>query len=117
MLFLNGFVEGYINYLSLLKNAKFVITNSSGIQDECAYLGVPCLICLDVTHRFDALNTKNNILVGASSSKIFDSYQHLFSHNGKNKLDLEWDGLAAKRIQRNWFKNTDRRNCNYSGRE
>lgn len=96
--------QGYINYLSLLKNANFVITDSSGIQDECAYLGVPCLVCLDVTHRFDALNTKNNILVGASSSKIFDSYQYLFSNNGNNKLALEWDGLAAKRITEKLFQ-------------
>lgn len=90
--------QGYINYLSLLKNAKFVITDSSGLQDECAYLGIPCLICLEVTHRTDSRDSGSNILVGTLPIKIREGYQRLFSKNGKKKMQLPWDGSAARKI-------------------
>lgn len=90
--------QGYIDYLSLLKHSKFVITDSSGLQDEAAYLGVPCLVCLEVTHRYDALRAGRNILVGAMSSKIQDGYQNMLNMNSGDVAVVNWDGQAAKRI-------------------
>lgn len=96
--------HGYVNYLSLLKNAKFVITDSSGLQDECAYLDIPCLTCLEVTHRSDALSAGKGILVGTLPSQIKEGYESIFSKNRENKLSLDWDGLAAKRIAEHLIK-------------
>lgn len=41
----------YDSYLRLLRNAPFVVTDSSGLQDDCATLGVPCLVVRDATSR------------------------------------------------------------------
>ena len=90
--------QGYMNYLSLLRNSQFVITDSSGLQDECAYLGIPCLTCLEVTHRYDALSTGKNILVGVVPRRIHDGYQRTLNITKQNESKANWDGMASKRI-------------------
>jgi len=34
---------GYLDFLNLMKNSKFVLTDSGGIQEETTVLGIPCL--------------------------------------------------------------------------
>jgi UDP-N-acetylglucosamine 2-epimerase len=41
----------YDRYLELLRRAPFVVTDSSGLQDDCATLGVPCLVVREATSR------------------------------------------------------------------
>ncbi len=40
---------GYLDFLKLEMHARFVVTNSGGIEPETTALGVPCLTLLDTT--------------------------------------------------------------------
>jgi UDP-N-acetylglucosamine 2-epimerase (non-hydrolysing) len=46
----------YFNFQKLVTGAKFVITDSGGLQEECASLGKPCLVHRRATERGDGLN-------------------------------------------------------------
>lgn len=47
--------QRYFNFIALLKASKFLVTDSGGSQEECAYLGHPCLIHRANTERRDGL--------------------------------------------------------------
>ena len=42
---------GYTDFMSLVSNARLVITDSGGIQEETTYLGIPCLTMRENTER------------------------------------------------------------------
>lgn len=43
--------QRYAAFIQLVVNSEFVMTDSGGLQEECGYLGHPCLIHRDVTER------------------------------------------------------------------
>jgi len=45
----------YAKFINLLVGADFVITDGGSIQEECYYLGIPCLIMRNKTERLDGL--------------------------------------------------------------
>jgi UDP-N-acetylglucosamine 2-epimerase (non-hydrolysing) len=63
----------YHEYLGLLRNAKFIISDSSGIRDEATYLGIPCITIRESTHRNDTTGSHNNLLVGADTMSIMNA--------------------------------------------
>jgi UDP-N-acetylglucosamine 2-epimerase (non-hydrolysing) len=42
---------GYVDFMSLVFNAQFVLTDSGGVQEETTYLRIPCLTLRDDTER------------------------------------------------------------------
>ncbi|MGC9220227.1 MAG: UDP-N-acetylglucosamine 2-epimerase [Solirubrobacteraceae bacterium] len=46
----------YYEFIRLLKAAQFLVTDSGGSQEECAVLGVPCLVHRAATERLDGLD-------------------------------------------------------------
>jgi UDP-N-acetylglucosamine 2-epimerase (non-hydrolysing) len=81
-----------------MKNAKFVITDSGGIQEETTALGVPCLTIRNNTERPVTIEVGTNILVKNTS----DLSEHIEKINcGKfksGKTPRYWDGKASERI-------------------
>ena len=61
---------GYLDSLKLQKNAKFVMTDSGGLQEETTALGVPCLTLRENTERPETINTGTNTLVGVCPERI-----------------------------------------------
>lgn len=89
----------YHDYIGVLKNSKFVITDSSGIQDETTYLGIPCITCRETTHRVDTLNHGNNVLVSDDPKNILLEAKKALAGNGlKISYPSEWDLDAGKSI-------------------
>lgn len=89
----------YHEYLGVLKNARFVITDSSGIQDETTYLGIPCITCREATHRTDSLVYGNNYLVSDDQEKIIHETNRIINQSIPNvSYPLEWDLDAGKLI-------------------
>lgn len=59
----------HADFLGEVRHAAFVITDSGGLQEECAYLGVPCLVHRRTTERSDGLG-KNVVLSQWSQDAI-----------------------------------------------
>lgn len=90
---------GYLDFMSLVKRAKVVVSDSGGIQAESTVLGVPC-ITLRNTTEFPVTCTKGtNVLVGNDPERI--RAEMLAALNGKGKehnVPEYWDGKASERI-------------------
>lgn len=93
----------YTEFITLLKVASFVITDSGGIQEEATYLGKPVLLCRNTTERPEGLTTQNIILAGTDKESIVYFGTKLITDKDyyiKHALPSEvfGDGYASQRI-------------------
>jgi len=89
----------YLDFLNLMANAKFVLTDSGGIQEETTILNIPCLTLRENTERPVTLKEGTNTIVGSNPEKIISKSMDIL--NGKKKkgrIPKLWDGKAAERI-------------------
>src|SRR5215813_2459539 len=74
---------GYLDFLHLMSNAKVMLTDSGGIQEETTILGVPCITLRENTERPVTLSHGTNVLVGADPTKIIREFSRVL-RDGKN---------------------------------
>jgi UDP-N-acetylglucosamine 2-epimerase (non-hydrolysing) len=90
---------GYLDFLKLMANARLVLTDSGGIQEETTILGVPCLTLRENTERPSTITNGTNVLVGSDPGKIFACVLEVLRNGWKKGLKPAlWDGRAATRI-------------------
>jgi UDP-N-acetylglucosamine 2-epimerase (non-hydrolysing) len=91
---------GYMDFLTLMRHAGLVITDSGGIQEETTYLGVPCLTIRPNTERPITIDVGTNRLVRRESSTILQAVQEALSAGSLQQPTPPplWDGKAAERI-------------------
>lgn len=90
---------GYIDFLSLTKNAKLIITDSGGIQEESTYLGVQCITVRNNTERPITVEVGTNQLVGTDLKSVEKAASEVLSGKiKKGRIPELWDGKAAERI-------------------
>lgn len=94
---------GYLDFIGLLANASFVLTDSGGVQEESCILKIPCVTLRNSTERPETIKVGSNILVGTEHISIFKEVDSLLNKIEKQKVKFEWvnpfgDGFAAKRI-------------------
>ncbi len=89
---------GYLDFLKLMSQAKIMLTDSGGIQEETTILGVPCLTLRDNTERPITLTEGTNRLVGTRTDNILAGYRNALSGSSGRKRPQFWDGRAADRI-------------------
>ncbi len=70
---------GYLEFLHLMSEATFVLTDSGGIQEETTALGVPCLTLRENTERPITVSLGTNQLVGTDSEEILDAARAILS--------------------------------------
>jgi len=87
----------YIRFVSLVSEAKLVITDSGGIQEETTYLGIPCLTLRDTTERPVTVTQGSNRLVRPDNLAEMVGKATAGDWPTGRKPDL-WDGRAAERI-------------------
>ena len=90
---------GYLDFLSLMKNASFVLTDSGGIQEETTVLGIPCLTIREETERPITVSLGTNNVVGLEKDNIIKAANELL--NGKKingEIPEYWDGNSSVRI-------------------
>ena len=93
--------QPYLDMVQLMSQAKMVLTDSGGIQEETTVLGVPCLTIRENTERPVTLDAGTNTLVGTAPEVIIQEAEHIIKTGGKQGRCPElWDGGSAERIVR-----------------
>jgi UDP-N-acetylglucosamine 2-epimerase (non-hydrolysing) len=90
---------GYLEFLSLMCDARLVLTDSGGIQEESTVLGLPCLTIRENTERPVTIEQGSNVLVGTNPERIVAVGRQLLRSPRvhRDRPDF-WDGKAADRI-------------------
>ncbi|WOO42930.1 non-hydrolyzing UDP-N-acetylglucosamine 2-epimerase [Rubellicoccus peritrichatus] len=89
---------GYLEFLWLQKNARMVLTDSGGVQEETTYLGVPCLTLRDNTERPVTVTEGTNVLIGSDFKLLQQQIDEIVSGNAKQgRIPDKWDGSAGMR--------------------
>ena len=90
---------GYLDFLSLTRSARFVLTDSGGIQEETSFLGIPCLTLRTTTERPITLQKGTNRLVACSRQAILEAAASIGPQPLARIAEIPlWDGQAANRI-------------------
>jgi UDP-N-acetylglucosamine 2-epimerase (non-hydrolysing) len=89
--------QGYFDFINLVSNSKFVMTDSGGLQEESTILGVPCLTLRENTERPITVTQGTNKVVGTETKDIIDEFQNL-DFSKKPRRPEYWDGKTAHRI-------------------
>ncbi|HIH20021.1 TPA: UDP-N-acetylglucosamine 2-epimerase (non-hydrolyzing) [Candidatus Micrarchaeota archaeon] len=90
---------GYLEFLNLEAKAKFVLTDSGGVQEETTVLGVPCFTARRSTERPVTATEGTNTIVGLDAELLKKELEKVYAGKGKKgRIPEKWDGSAAKRI-------------------
>jgi len=90
---------GYLEFLSLMADARLIMTDSGGIQEETTVLGVPCLTLRHNTERPVTVEQGTNVLVGNSRDHIVAAAEKALSGMAQHaRVPDLWDGKASERI-------------------
>ena len=87
----------FLGFLQLENNARLILTDSGGVQEEACILKVPCVTLRDNTERPETIEVGANTLAGATSEKIFEGVSYMLQKD--NNWDNPFgDGNAGERI-------------------
>jgi UDP-N-acetylglucosamine 2-epimerase (non-hydrolysing) len=89
---------GYLDFLRLESQARIVLTDSGGVQEETTVLGVPCVTLRDNTERPVTISEGTNRLAGTAPGAIRAAIQAALASPPTGKVPRYWDGRAAERI-------------------
>jgi UDP-N-acetylglucosamine 2-epimerase (non-hydrolysing) len=85
--------------LGLMKDARMVLTDSGGIQEETTALGVPCITLRNNTERPITVEQGTNTIAGQNPERILAAFRDIMATGGKaGRVPELWDGHAADRI-------------------
>ena len=92
---------GYLDFLALTSQAKVIITDSGGLQEESTVLGIPCLTVRPNTERPVTVEEGTSTLVGNRPEKLRECFRAVLDGRYKQgRCPALWDGRAAERIAR-----------------
>ncbi len=89
---------GFIDIISLEKNARLIITDSGGLQKEAFFFEKPCLILRPQTEWVEIVENGNAILVDASKKRILEGFDNLIEKTDFTYPQLYGNGQAAQFI-------------------
>jgi UDP-N-acetylglucosamine 2-epimerase (non-hydrolysing) len=90
---------GYLTFLSLMMDSRFVMTDSGGIQEETTALGIPCLTLRENTERPVTVRMGTNVVVGTRPERIVAEVRRILEEDRENgETPPLWDGHTAPRI-------------------
>ena len=90
--------KGYLDFVCLMKNARLIVTDSGGIQEESVCLGVPCVTLRENTERPVTLAAGMNVLGGVRREGIQRAARQQLARIPCTQMPELWDGKAAGRI-------------------
>jgi UDP-N-acetylglucosamine 2-epimerase (non-hydrolysing) len=90
---------GYLDFVSLMREAKVVLTDSGGVQEETTALAVRCLTLRDSTERPITIEVGTNRLAGTDPARILEMSRAAVRDMdpGRGSVPRLWDGGAGRR--------------------
>jgi UDP-N-acetylglucosamine 2-epimerase (non-hydrolysing) len=88
---------GYIDFLSLTSNARIILTDSGGLQEESTALGIPCLTLRENTERPATVTEGTNRVVGTRKDVILSAFDDAMAGRIAIQRPPLWDGHTAGR--------------------
>jgi UDP-N-acetylglucosamine 2-epimerase (non-hydrolysing) len=88
---------GYVEFMNAVTSARFVLTDSGGVQEETTYLGIPCLTLRENTERPITISQGSNRLVNLEILEIEISKVLTGPIRVGRRPEL-WDGKTAHRV-------------------
>ncbi len=90
---------GYIDFIRLLGDSLFVMTDSGGIQEEATFLKIPCLTLRDSFERNETLELGTNTLCRLDEKLILKKTSEIIEGKyKKGKIPRLMDAKASQRI-------------------
>jgi len=87
----------YLSFLQLETNAKLILTDSGGVQEEACILGIPCVTLRYNTERHETIEAGSNVLAGTNPRNIIEKVRFMLNEN-KSWENPFGDGQTGKRI-------------------
>jgi UDP-GlcNAc3NAcA epimerase len=87
---------GYLDFLTLTRNARAVLTDSGGVQKEAYLLGTPCVTLRDTTEWVETLATGWNVLVDLDTAAALRALER--PAPAGDRPELYGGGRAGERI-------------------
>jgi UDP-N-acetylglucosamine 2-epimerase (non-hydrolysing) len=87
----------YVEFMSLVVDCRFALTDSGGVQEETSYLGIPCLTLRENTERPVTVTVGTNRLV-AAAGLAGEVERVLAGPLGTARAIPLWDGRTAGRV-------------------
>ena len=88
---------GFLEFLHLEANARLVLTDSGGVQEETCILGVPCVTLRENTERPETIEVGANLLAGTGAAEILAGVREMLSRL-RGWENPYGDGTAARTI-------------------
>lgn len=92
--------QGYLEFLHLMDNARLIVTDSGGIQEETTFLQVACLTFRDTTER--PITTEigtNRLMADLDPTTVIAAVDDILEGRTKQGVIPNlWDGRASERI-------------------
>jgi len=89
---------GYHEFVGLMREAKLVLTDSGGVQEETTALGVRCLTLRENTERPITVEEGSNQVVGCDPADIVRAAGLALATPEPGRIPQGWDGRAATRL-------------------
>ena len=90
---------GYNDFIKLISGARFILTDSGGIQEEATVLKVPCITLRENTERPVTVEVGTNVIAGTNPANIKKSINKVLRGKAKKSgIPKYWDGKAAERV-------------------
>ncbi len=90
---------GYFEFQKLIKDAKYIVTDSGGIQEESTYRRVPCITLRPNTERPSTIEIGSNTLCSFEEKEVINLIEQIKQGNyKKGQIPPLWNGKATERI-------------------
>ena len=101
---------GYLEFMALQRDARLVLTDSGGIQEESTFFGVPCITVRENTERPITITEGSNVLAGTDPEAVFaESIKVLNGDVKRGRVPEKWDDGVSARITtllEQWFEDS-----------
>lgn len=88
----------YLDFIKLQSNARLILTDSGGVQEEACILKVPCVTLRNSTERPETVTNGMNVLTGTDPKNIVSAVRTMLDRNTIRWINPFGDGHAGERI-------------------